>query len=101
MDDFVYSGRIADLVLVGLAAEVALVGFYLWRRNEAFGLLSFVASALALGSIVLALRAAVLGAGGLFVAIYLGAGLLAHASEIALRLLATRHADGASSEEEK
>ncbi|MFN4143287.1 hypothetical protein [Aestuariivirga sp.] len=101
MEAFIYSGRIADTVLVVLSAEVALVGFLLWRRSEAFGLLSFVASALALGSIVLALRAALLGAGGLFVAIYLGAGLLAHGSEIALRVLATRHADGVSSEEKK
>ena len=94
MDEFIRSGRMADLILVGLAVELAVVGFYLWKRGERLALLSFVASSLAGGALVLALRAALREDGWLFVAIYLAAGLLAHVADLALKLLATRQAGG-------
>jgi hypothetical protein len=99
MDEFIRSGRIADVILVALAAEMAVMGLYLWRRGQGLALMSFAASSLAGGSLVLALRAVLRDSGWLFVAIYLAAALLAHLADIALRLLLARHAGGVSSEE--
>jgi hypothetical protein len=90
MEEFIRSGRIADVILVAIAAETAIVGFYLWRRGQGLALLSFVASSLAGGSLVLAFRASLRESGWLFVAIYLAAALLAHLADIALRLLMAR-----------
>jgi hypothetical protein len=98
MDEFIRSGMIADVILVAIAAEIAIVGFYLWRRGQGLALLSFVASGLAGGSLVLALRAILRESGWLFVAIYLAAALLAHLADLALRLLLARHAAGVPTE---
>jgi hypothetical protein len=97
MDEFIRSGRIADIILVVLAVELAAVSFYLWRRRRRLALMSFVASSLAGGSLVLAMRAILQESGWLFVAIYLAAALLAHVADLALRLLPERHAGGVSS----
>jgi len=97
MDEFIRSGRIADIILVLLAVELAAVSFYLWRRRRRLALMSFVASSLAGGSLVLAMRAILQESGWLFVAIYLAAALLAHVADLALRLLPERHAGSVSS----
>jgi hypothetical protein len=94
MEHLIGGGRIADVILVALAAEVAVIGFFLWRRRETVALLSFVASSLAGGALVLALKAALTQASGLFVATYLLAALLAHAADIALRLRSIRNTGG-------
>jgi hypothetical protein len=99
MDEFIRSGRFADVILVALAAELVIVGFYLWRRGEGLALLSFVASCLAGGSLVLAMRAILNESGWPFVAIYLAAALLAHVADLALRLLIARQAGGVPSRE--
>ena len=91
MEEFISSGRIADAILGFMALEVAVMGYFLWWRGEGYGLLGYVASSLAGGSLVLALRAALLQLGWLYVAIYLLAGLLAHLAEIALRILMARN----------
>ena len=97
MEHFVASGQIASVILVALAIEVAVAGYYFWRRQRTFLLLSFVANGLAGASLVLALRAALQQSGWLFVAIYLLGGLLAHLADVVLRLNATRHAEGVPS----
>ena len=89
---FVESGHIASLMLVVLAIEVAVAGYWFWRKQRTFLLLSFVANGLAGAALVLALRAALQQAGWLFVAIYLLGGLLAHAADVVLKLSVTRHA---------
>lgn len=99
MEEFIRSGRIADVILVALAVETLFFGFLFWRRGQSLALLSFAASGLAGGSIVLALRAVLREQGWLFVAIYLAAALLAHLADLALRLLVTRQATGRPSEE--
>jgi len=99
VEEFILSGRIADLALVVLAAEVLFVGVYMWRRGAGLALLSFAASGLAGGSLVLALRAALRDSGWLFVALYLAAALLAHLADLALRLTLTRHAERVPSPE--
>jgi len=97
MEGFVASGRIADVILVAIAIEIALAGAWFWWNRRPFLLLSFVANGLAGAALVLALRAALQQAGWLFVAIYLLGGLLAHLADVVLRLTATRHADGMAS----
>jgi hypothetical protein len=97
MDEFIRSGHIADVILVVLGMEMVIVSLYLWRRGRGLALLSFVASSLAGGSLVLAMRAILRDSGWLFVAIYLAAALLAHLADIALRLVSERHAAGMSS----
>jgi hypothetical protein len=99
MEAFIMSGRFADMILVAIAAELAIVGLYLWRRSDGLALLSFVASCLAGGSLVLAMRAILVEAGWLFVALYLAAALLAHVADLALRLLIARQAGGVPSNE--
>lgn len=99
MDEFIRSGRFADVILVVLAVEMVAVSLYLWRQGRGRALMSFVASGLAGGSLVLAMRAILQDSGWLFVAIYLAAALLAHLADIALRLLPERHAGGVSSGE--
>jgi hypothetical protein len=99
MDEFIRSGRIADIILVVIAVELAAVSFYLWRRRRRVALISFVASSLAGGSLVLAMRAILQDTGWLFVAICLAAALLAHVADLALRLQAEGHARGVSSGE--
>ena len=99
MEELIRSGRIADIILVALAAETALMGFYLWRKGQAPVLFGFLASSLAGGALVLAFREVLRGSGWLFVAIYLAAALLAHLADIALRLLLARQAGGPSSKD--
>jgi hypothetical protein len=99
VEEFFTSGHIADVILVFLAVEVAVIGYVLWRQGQALGLLSFVASSLAGGSLVLALRAALLKSGWLFVAMYLLAALLAHLAEIAVRLLVARYASNQTTDD--
>jgi hypothetical protein len=99
---FVTSGQIANVILVVVAIEVAVFALYFWWRQSTFQMLSFVANGLAGAALVLALRAALQQSGWLFVAIYLGGGLLAHLADVVLRLHLTRHAEGVpSSDREK
>jgi hypothetical protein len=91
MEEFVQSGRLTDVILTVMAVEVLVVGYFLWRRNQGIGVVSFVASLLSGASLVLALRAALTDAGWQYVALYVIASLLAHLAEIAIRLLLARH----------
>lgn len=100
MEQFVASGQVATVMLVVLAIEIAVAGYYYSRRKQkTFLLLSFVANGLSGASLVLALRAALQQSGWLFVAIYLVGGLLAHLADVVLRLHCARHADGVPSTE--
>lgn len=99
MEELIRSGQIAGIILVVLAAETAILGVYLWRKGQGRMLMSFLASSLSGGALVLAFREVLRGSGWLFVAIYLAAALLAHLADIALRLLLARQAGGPSSKD--
>lgn len=99
MRELIASGRIADIILVMIALETALAGLWFWRRGDGLSLFSFIANNLAGAALVLALKAALQHAGWLFVAIYLLGGLLAHAADVVLRLVAKTKAHGPSSTE--
>ena len=78
MEDFVRSGRIADLVLLVIAVEAAAL--LLWRRRRGGGsslarILPFLAAA---AFLVLALRLALTGGPWQAIAAALGLGGLAH-----------------------
>jgi hypothetical protein len=92
MEGFITSGRIADVILAAMAAEVLVMSVLLWRRNQGLAMLAHLASVLSGASLVLALKNALTDPGWTFIAAYLFAGLLAHLAEIALRVLAARDA---------
>lgn len=92
MEELIKSGRIADIILVVIAAETIIIGLYFWRKGRTLALIAFAASGLAGGSLVLALRAVLRDSEWVYIAIYLFAALLAHLADLALRLLA--QADG-------
>ena len=97
MEDFILSGRVTTVMLVVLAAEVMLVGFYLWREGMAPPLLSVAASGMAGGGVARAVVTAPPAARWPGVAKYLLAALLAHLADIALRLMSASRARGMSS----
>jgi hypothetical protein len=94
MAAFFESGLAFDLILAALAVEIALAGLYFWIKRQGLVMLSFIANGLAGAALVLALRSALMGAGWLFVAIYLLAGLLAHLIDVGLRLVLSKDASG-------
>jgi hypothetical protein len=94
MAAFFESGLAFKLILSALAVEIALAGFYFWRRQQGLFMLSFIANGLSGAALVLAMQSALLGAGWLFVAIYLLAGLLAHVADVGLRVALSKVAAG-------
>lgn len=86
MAEFFASGRVADLILLVLAAEALLL--LAWRRRTGRGLPPMALAGLVLPGValVLALRAALTGAGWPFVAMALVAALAAHLFDLAQRL---------------
>lgn len=93
MEQLITSGWIADIILVVIAAETLIIAFYFWRKGLPMALISFAASGLAGGSLVLALRAVMRDSGWIYVAAYLFAALLAHLADVVLRLLAQGKAE--------
>lgn len=86
MEAFFASGRVADLVLLVLLLEAAALA--LWHRRTARGLAPAAILGLAMPGValVLALRAALVGAGWGWVAAALSAAFAAHLLDVWLRL---------------
>jgi hypothetical protein len=86
MAEFFTSGRVADLVLLVLVLESAAL--VLWHRRTGRGLPPAAVLGLALPGValVLALRAALVGAGWPFVAMALVGAFAAHLFDLAFRL---------------
>lgn len=88
MRDLFASGRVVDIILTLVVVEaVALAG---WRRLTGRGvaLRALTANLLAGGFLLLAVRAALVGADWIWVAASLLAALLAHLADLATRLTA-------------
>lgn len=82
MQDFIASGHFADLVLLVMGVEAVVL--LLWRKAGALDVLC----ALAPGAfLILAVRAAVTGAGWLWVAFFVAASLPFHLADLARRRL--------------
>ncbi|MGK7861267.1 hypothetical protein [Falsiroseomonas sp. E2-1-a4] len=86
MADFFASGHVADLVLAVLVVEAVLL--FAWHRRTGRGLAPLALAGLVLPGValVLALRAALVGAGWGLVAAALVAALAAHLFDLAVRL---------------
>jgi hypothetical protein len=86
MNDFFASGHVADLVLAVLMMEALLL--FAWHRRTGRGLAPRALAGLVLPGValVLALRAALVGAGWALVAAALVAALAAHLFDLAVRL---------------
>ncbi|NGM21548.1 hypothetical protein G3576_16110 [Roseomonas stagni] len=86
MEAFFASGRVADLVLLVLLLEAAALA--LWHRRTGRGLAPAAILGLAMPGValVLALRAALVGAGWGWVAAALSAAFAAHLLDVWLRL---------------
>jgi hypothetical protein len=85
MQDLFESGRVIDLALFVLAAEVIALGW--WQRATGHGpdVVDLLANAAAGACLLLALRAALTGAGWPWVAAALCASLVAHLVDLARR----------------
>lgn len=82
MDGLFASGRIVDLILVGVAAEAVLL-LVLCRGAARFA--PFGATIAAGAALMLALRAALTGSAWPVVAVWMLVGLVAHVADLALR----------------
>ncbi|WP_431282006.1 hypothetical protein ACQW02_21780 [Humitalea sp. 24SJ18S-53] len=93
MADFIQSGRVADLVILCLVVEAVLLGGY--RRRTGRGLPAMAIAMLILPGMMLALalRAALTGASWLWVALALGAALLAHIADLHWRIRSSHRAN--------
>jgi len=83
-ESLITSGRIADVILIVLVLEALCVGFFLARGGKNY--LPYIAGLAAGGCLVLALRAALIDSGWLYVAVFLTLSLFAHAAEMGIRL---------------
>ncbi len=85
MEQLFTSGRIADVVLVIMAAE-ALLLLYLGRPWTGWGLSGLLGNLFAGASLVVALKIALTGGDWLFVAFALVASLIGHLADVLSRL---------------
>jgi hypothetical protein len=85
MDDFFSSGGIVDLILAIVAIEVAALAVYFRRTGRGVAPIELVSNLLSGVCLLLALRAALLGASWVWVALPLIASFLAHLADLRRR----------------
>jgi hypothetical protein len=85
VSDFVASGRLVDLVLALMVLEGVLLAAYRRRTGRGIAPADLLANLLAGGALLLALRAALTGAGWTSIALWLALALLAHVADLARR----------------
>lgn len=94
MTSFIESGRVADLIILCLVFEAALLGLYRWRTRRGLSGVAIAMLVLPGMMLALALRAALTGAAGIWIGIPLGAALLAHLADLHRRISTSHvHAD--------
>lgn len=84
-EDLILSGRIVDIALAILLLEIIVLALAGQRRGGGIPLRELVSNAGAGAGLMLALRAALTGAGWLAVAGWLGVALALHVADLALR----------------
>lgn len=82
------SGRIVDVALILMLAETAVIWLYFRARGRPVVFADLAWNVLAGASLLLALRAALTGAGWMWVAGFLTAALIAHIGDTRRRLIA-------------
>jgi len=90
MESLFASGRIADIALVVMAAEAVILYVVIALRGDAIRYRALVANLAAGACLVIAVRLALVGANWQWIAIALAASLLAHSTDLALRLRSPR-----------
>jgi hypothetical protein len=85
MQQLVLSGRIIDLILLLVAAEIMVFGFMWSRRRVGPGWRALLPNLLAGAALLLAVRAAIIGATWPWTAVWLAAAGLAHAADLRAR----------------
>ncbi len=81
------SGRIVDIAIALMLAETAAIWLYCRARGAAVAIADLAWNVLAGASLLLALRAALTGAGWMWIAGFLTAALIAHIGDIRRRLM--------------
>jgi hypothetical protein len=82
------SGRIIDLILLLVAAEIAALPWLLRRLGSTLTLTPLLPNILAGAALMLAVRMGLTGAHWIWIAAALGAALIAHLADLSLRLRA-------------
>ena len=82
MQELFASGHVVDLILVLMVAEALVLGLYHRRTGRGLAPGVLVTVLLAGGFLMLALRAALVGAGWPWIALFLGLGLVAHLADL-------------------
>jgi multisubunit Na+/H+ antiporter MnhB subunit len=85
IEHLIASGRIVDLIVLLMAAEIVLLLAYRWRTSQGPAPLDLLSVMLAGLFLLLALRAALTGAGWTWIAGFLLAGFLAHMIDLQRR----------------
>jgi hypothetical protein len=84
--DFIHSGRVADLVLLCLVIEAALLGAWRWRTGGGLAWGTIATLVVPGMMLALALRSALTEAWWGWVAMWLGAALVAHLADLHRRI---------------
>jgi hypothetical protein len=85
LENLISSGRIVDLVVALMAAESLVLLVYRWRKSQGPAPADIACLMLAGLFLLLALRAALTGAGWMWIAAFLFASLLAHLLDLQRR----------------
>jgi hypothetical protein len=86
MRDLFASGRIVDAILILVVVETVALAFYRRLTGRGIAVRALIANMLAGGFLLLAVRAALVGADWTWVGASLFAALLAHLADLATRL---------------
>ena len=86
MDEIIKSGFATDIVLIIMAVEAVMITFFMRRNGLNSSVPGFLAALLAGACLILALRAALNGAGFGEIALFLALSLLAHLGELVLKI---------------
>jgi len=85
LQSVINSGRIVDILLVGILIEIVVVHVYRLRTGGGVALASMIRNAGAGASLLLALRGALTGTGWLWIAACLLAALIFHVADLRQR----------------
>jgi hypothetical protein len=82
MQEFIASGHAIDLILLLVLAEGLALFAYRWKTGRGIAGADLIANLLAGACLMLALRAALAGAGWIWIALCMSAALLAHLADL-------------------
>lgn len=90
MEEWIRGGLAADFVLLVMAIEAVVVGLYLRKIGLNSAISGFLSALVAGACLVLALRSALSGDALGTIAVFLGLSLIAHLTEVVLKIRSIR-----------